>query len=177
MFRRWWLSGCIVLGCGILAAPWALADAPKIGFVDLDKALRELPEAQVGAKALNSLIAEKEKAIEQKQQQIVAAQKSLEEDFPKLNNTERQKREAQLQGMVLDLQKLRQSAQDQVNLQRNQILENIQARLVRVVSEIGKKGHYTLILNDKSVLYVSGAIDLTHQVVAAMEKPKAGGQK
>lgn len=105
MFRRWWLRGCIVLGCGILAAPWALADAPKIGFVDLDKALRELPEAQVGAKALNSLIAEKEKAIEQKQQQIVAAQKSLEEDFPKLNNAERQKREAQLQGMVLDLQK------------------------------------------------------------------------
>ena len=96
---------------------------------------------------------------------------------PKLNNADRQKREAQLQGMVMDLQKMRQTAQDQINLQRNQILESIQARLVRVVTRIGKQGHYTLILNDKSVLYVSGAIDLTQQVVAAMEKPKTGSAK
>ncbi|MEY2340642.1 OmpH family outer membrane protein [Acidithiobacillus sp. IBUN Pt1247-S3] len=175
--RHWWATWIFVLGCGVLTVPWALADTPKIGFVDLDKALRELPEAQIGAKNLNQLIAEKEKAIEQKQQQIVGAQKSLEEDFPKLNNAERQKREAQLQGMVMDLQKLRQSAQDQVNLERNQVLENIQARLVRVVTRIGKQGHYTLILNDKSVLYVNGAIDLTQQVVAAMEKPKPGAPK
>ena len=175
------MRGCgravLLLMGSLCLAPAALGDVPKIGFVDLDKALRELPEAQVGAKNLNQLIADKEKAIEQKQQQIVAAQKALEQDFPKLSNAERQKREAQLQGMVMDLQKLRQSAQDQVNLQRNQILENIQARLVRVVSKIGKQGHYTLILNDKSVLYVSGAIDLTQQVVAAMEKQKAGKAK
>ncbi len=175
--RGCWKCYIVVLFCGLLVAPWALADTPKIGFVDLDKALRELPEAQVGAKALNQLIAEKEKAIEQKQQQIVSTQKALEEDFPKLNNADRQKREAQLQGMVMDLQKMRQTAQDQINLQRNQILESIQARLVRVVTRIGKQGHYTLILNDKSVLYVSGAIDLTQQVVAAMEKPKAGSAK
>ena len=175
--RRCWVIWLLVFCCGFLTVPWALADTLKIGFVDLDKALRELPEAQVGAKNLNQLISEKEKAIEQKQQQIVSAQKSLEEDFPKLNNAERQKREAQLQGMVMELQKIRQSAQDQVNLQRNQILEKIQARLVRVVTRIGKQGHYTLILNDKSVLYVNGAIDLTQQVVAAMEKPKSGAQK
>ncbi|MCE5387165.1 MAG: OmpH family outer membrane protein [Acidithiobacillus sp.] len=155
----------------------AWAESTKIGFVDLDKALRELPEAQAGAASLNHLIASKEKEIESKQQQIVAFQNNLERDFPKLDNSQRQQREAQLQSMIAELQKLRRSAQDEINVQRNQILSNIQARLVQVVSRLGKQGHYTLILNDKSVLYVNGAIDLTQQVVAAMEKSPAAGAK
>ena len=60
-----------------------------------------------------------------------------------------------------------------MNYQRNQILKNIQDQLVKVVSRIGRAGHYTVILNDKSVLYVNGAIDITPQMVAAMANKPA----
>ncbi|MBN2680583.1 MAG: OmpH family outer membrane protein [Acidithiobacillaceae bacterium] len=160
----------LLLGLGLLLfAGIAFADPMKIGFVDLDKALRELPEAQAGAANLNKQVAAKQKAIEAKRQQIDSFQKTLEKDFPHLSNAQRQDREAQLQSMILSLQQFQQQAQDSLNYQRNQILKNIQNQLVKVVSQIGKTGHYTVILNDKSVLYVSGAIDLTGQVVAAMK--------
>ncbi|MHB1201977.1 MAG: OmpH/Skp family outer membrane protein [Acidithiobacillus sp.] len=153
----------------------AWADPPKIGFVDLDRALRELPEAQVGAATLNKQIEAKQKEIEAKRQQIDAFQKELEKDFPKLNNAQRQEREAQLQSMIISLQQFQRQAQDGLNYQRNQILKNLQDQLVKVVSNIGRAGHYTVILNDKSVLYVNGAIDITPQVVAAMTD-KANGK-
>ncbi|MHB0887182.1 OmpH/Skp family outer membrane protein [Acidithiobacillus sp.] len=163
---------------GILALLYttgAWADPLKIGFVDLDRALRELPEAQVGAATLNKQIEAKQKEIEAKRQQIDAFQKELEKDFPKLNNAQRQEREAQLQSMIISLQQFQRQAQDGLNYQRNQILKNLQDQLVKVVSNIGRAGHYTVILNDKSVLYVNGAIDITPQVVAAMTD-KANGK-
>jgi len=155
-------------------APVGLAEGIKIGFVDLDKALRELPEAQAGAANLNRQIEARQKEIEAKRQQIETFQRNLEKEFPKLSNAQRQEKEAQLQAMVMNLQKYQRKAQDEISMQRNEILEKIQNRLVRVVSQIGESGHYTIILNDKSVLYVNGAIDLTQQVVAAMEKQPAG---
>ncbi|MHB1530912.1 OmpH/Skp family outer membrane protein [Acidithiobacillus sp.] len=159
----------------LLHATGAWADPLKIGFVDLDRALRELPEAQVGAATLNKQIEAKQKEIEAKRQQIDAFQKELEKDFPKLNNAQRQEREAQLQSMIISLQQFQRQAQDGLNYQRNQILKNLQDQLVKVVSNIGRAGHYTVILNDKSVLYVNGAIDITPQVVAAMTD-KANGK-
>lgn len=172
----------LLLGLGLLLfAVMAFADPMKIGFVDLDKALRELPEAQVGAANLNKQVEAKQKEIESKRQQIDTFQKSLEKDFPHLSNAQRQDREAQLQNMILSLQQFQRQAQDSLNYQRNQILKNIQTQLVKVVSQIGRAGHYTVILNDKSVLYVSGAIDLTGQVVAAMNSTmsaaKSAGKK
>ncbi|WP_215843107.1 OmpH family outer membrane protein [Acidithiobacillus montserratensis] len=164
MMRQWFLGLLLLALAGV-----ASASPMKIGFVDLDKALRELPEAQAGAANLNKQVAAKQKAIEAKRQQIDSFQKTLEKDFPHLSNAQRQDREAQLQSMILSLQQFQQQAQDSLNYQRNQILKNIQNQLVKVVSQIGKTGHYTVILNDKSVLYVSGAIDLTGQVVAAMK--------
>ncbi len=169
--NRLWLS---VLALLLLAwTTGAMAEGIKIGFVDLDKALRELPEAQAGAASLNRQIEARQKEIEAKRQEIDNFQRSLEKDFPKLSNAQRQEREAQLQAMVMSLQKYQRKAQDEISVQRNEILEKIQNRLVHVVSQIGQAGHYTLILNDKSVLYVNGAIDLTQQVVAAMEKQPA----
>lgn len=166
----------------LLMAGMAWADPMKIGFVDLDKALRDLPEAQAGASNLKKQVEAKQKEIEAKRQQIDAFQKALEKNFPTLSNAQRQDREAQLQSMILNLQKFQRQAQDTLNYQRNQILKNIQNQLVKVVSQIGRAGHYTVILNDKSVLYVSGAIDLTSQVVAAMThvppaQPKTTGSK
>ncbi len=158
----------------LLHAAGAWADPLKIGFVDLDQALRELPEAQAGAATLNKQIEAKQKEIEAKRQQIDAFQKELEKDFPKLSNAQRQEREAQLQSMIISLQQFQRQAQDGLNYQRNQILKNLQDRLVKVVSNIGRAGHYTVILNDKSVLYVNGAIDITPQVVAAMTDKSNG---
>ncbi len=160
----------------LMMAGFASADPMKIGFVDLDKALRELPEAQAGAANLNNQVQAKQKEIESKRQQIDTFQKTLEKDFPNLTNAQRQEREAQLQSMILSLQQFQRQAQDTLNYQRNQILKNIQNQLVKVVSQIGRAGHYTVILNDKSVLYVSGAIDLTGQVVAAMNKVTAASK-
>lgn len=159
----------------LLASGVAWAAPLKIGFVDLDRALRELPEARAGAINLNKQVAAKQREIEVKRQQIGDAQKTLEKDFPHLTNAQRQEREARLQSMILNLQQFQRQAQDSLSYQRNQILKRIQDQLVKVVSRIGRAGHYTVILNDKSVLYVSGAIDLTSQVVAAMaNKPMPG---
>ena len=166
--------GVILLLTLTSVAAWA--DPPKIGFVDLDRALRELPEAQAGAASLNKQVEAKQKEMEARRQQIDAFQKTLEKDFPHLTNAQRQEREAQLQGMILNLQQFQRQAQDTLNYQRNQILKGIQDRLVKVVSRIGRAGHYTVILNDKSVLYVNGAIDITPQVVAAMENKLATGK-
>ncbi|HUX18846.1 MAG TPA: OmpH family outer membrane protein [Acidithiobacillus sp.] len=165
----------------MLTSAVAWADPLKIGFVDLDRALRELPEAQAGAISLNKQVEAKQKEIEARRQQVDTFQKTLEKDFPHLTNAQRQEREAQLQSMILNLQQFQRQAQDGLNYQRNQILKNIQDQLVKVVSRIGRAGHYTVILNDKSVLYVNGAIDITSQVVAAMaNKPvpaqSAGGK-
>ncbi len=170
----------MMLGFLLFQTAVPAAAAPmKIGFVNLDQALRELPEARAGAVSLNRLVEQKQKQIDGLRQGIVAYQKNLEKGLPVLNNAQRQAREAHLQAMVMHLQKEQQQAQDEINVERNHILENIQNQLVQVVSRIGRDGKYTLILNDKSVLYVNGAIDLTQQVVSAMERHQgrtAGGR-
>ena len=99
----------------ILTSVAAWADPLKIGFVDLDRALRELPEAQAGAASLSKQVEAKQKEMEVRRQQIDVFQKTLEKDFPHLTNAQRQEREAQLQGMILNLQQFQRQAQDGLN--------------------------------------------------------------
>lgn len=173
--RMQWLAILWLLAAGLTPA---FADTVKIGFVDLNRALRELPEARKAAAQINREVDAKQKDIDAKRRKIEAFQQALEKDFAKLTPTQRQEREAELQSMIIDLQKYQRDAQDSVNFQRNQVLKKLQDQLVQVVGTIGRAGHYTVILNDKSVLYVNGAVDVTDQVVAALkarEKNTAAG--
>jgi len=160
---------------GLIVYYRCLGRSPKNWFCRPGSGLAGIAGGAGGAATLNKQIEAKQKEIEAKRQQIDAFQKELEKDFPKLNNAQRQEREAQLQSMIISLQQFQRQAQDGLNYQRNQILKNLQDQLVKVVSNIGRAGHYTVILNDKSVLYVNGAIDITPQVVAAMTD-KANGK-
>lgn len=147
-------------------------DTVKLGYVDLDRALQQLPQAQRAAEALNRELELKQKDLDARREKVQQFQAQLEKQSPGLNEAQRREKSRQLQAMIMALQRSQREAQDELNYKRNQILKDFQDRILRAVAIIGQRGAYTLIVHDKAVLYANKAIDLTDQVVAELRSAK-----
>ncbi|MEW5790400.1 MAG: OmpH family outer membrane protein [Pseudomonadota bacterium] len=156
--------------------PSAFADI-KIGYVDLDRALQQMPQAKAAADSLNRDLEARQREIDQRREKIQQQQAELERQAATLSEAQRRERERQLQNMILNLQRMQQSAQEELNVKRNQALKELQDRLLRVVGSIGQRGGYTLIVHDKSVLYADRRIDITDQVLTELKAAELRGPR
>lgn len=164
-----------LLGFCCLLAPltaFGQPDTVKLGYVDLNRALQQLPQARQAAEALNRELESKQKNLDVQREKVRQFQAQLEKQTPDLSAIQRREKVRQLQGMIMALQRSQREAQDELNYKRNQLLKDFQDRILRAVAIIGQRGAYTLIVHDKAVLYANKAIDLTDQVVAELRSAK-----
>lgn len=167
------LGAAALLGmCGPLRA-----DNLRIAYVDLDRALQQMPQAKKAADTLNRELMVRQREIDLRREKLRQQQLDYDKNAAKLSEAQRLERERQIQAGVVALQDMQRRAQEALNLKRNQVLKDLQDRLTRVVGAIGKRGGYTVILHDKSVLYASQSIDITEQVLDALRAEALKGNK
>jgi Skp family chaperone for outer membrane proteins len=186
-----------VLGLALglaLATPFAAwAQAPqtptggaiKIAVIDTE---RILLNSQTGKKALadlKKLQEQKENEAKTKQQEIKDIQTRLNDGRNSLSQDKLAEMEKQLEDRVIALRRFQDDANRDLGKKRDEVLAQVDQRVMPVINQAGKEMGYTLIFRkfESGLIYADEAVDITGAIIqrldagaAAAAPAKQGGK-
>jgi len=165
MMNRWiqvTVTGMFLAVAGISAQ----AQEIKIGYVSLERILRDSVPAKEGSKKLESEFAGRDKELQELAARLKEAAQSFDRDAPVLTEADRVKRQRELQEMDRDLQRRQREFREDLNLRRNEEVQTLIDRAQRVVQKIAQDEKFDLILQD--AVYQSARVDITERVLKAL---------
>ena len=155
----------VLLGLLLLAAP-AMAQEFKLGFVSLDRIIKEALPAKNAQTKLEQEFSKREKDLQAQGASIKSQAEQLERDAPTLSESQRVARQKQLVELDRDFQRKRREFQEDLNARRNEELQQVFERANRVVKQVADAEKYDLILQE--AVYVNPRHDITDKVIKAL---------
>ena len=155
----------VLMGLLLLAAP-AMAQEFKLGFVSLDRIIKEAQPAKNAQAKLEQEFSKREKELVAQGADLKKKADELERDAPALSESQRATRQKQLVEMDRDFQRKRREFQEDLNSRRNEELQQVFERANKVVREVANAEKYDLILQE--AVYVNPKHDITDKVIKAL---------
>ncbi|MGO3742823.1 OmpH family outer membrane protein [Kerstersia sp.] len=159
------LSACLV--ASVMAAP-VQAQGSKVGFVNLDRILRDSSPAKAAQIKLESEFKSRDDEIQRLANTLRSEYQKLDKDGPVLSESDRVKRERNISNMDVDLQRKQREFQEDLNRRRNEEFGNIIDNTNAAIQRIAEQQNYDLIL--QNAVTVNPRVDITDQVIQAMGK-------
>jgi len=151
------------------AAPAAAAEL-KIAYVDMEKAFSTCEAGKAAKTKFTRKIEDLTRRIEAREGELTRLRDSLEKSAGGMPDESRKAKELDYGTRYRDYQRLVKDSQDDLRREDAELTNRILRNLMSVVEAVGRSGGFTLVLEKKSVLYAAQQIDITDQVVAAMNK-------
>lgn len=144
----------------------AQAQEIKIGFVNLDRVLRDASAAKAAQAKLEGEFSRREKELSDGENRLKTASDRLEKDAATLGESERLRRQRDLVEQDRDLQRKRREFQEDLNQRKNEELSSVLDRANRVVKQIFDQEKFDLIVQE--AVFASPKVDITDKVIKAM---------
>ena len=133
----------------------------KIGYVDLSKTFDEYKKTKDFDKAL-----EKEGDTKQaEREKVVDDIRKMRDALELLNEKARRSKEQDIEAKIESLQKFDQDAKAELIKERDDMVRDILEERNDVIQEYGKANGYSVILNDRVLLYGENSMNLTDEVI------------
>lgn len=153
----------------MLALP-ALAGEFRVGFVDVERILRESAPAVQASQKIEKEFAPREAAINKLAGQVRDLQDYLEKKGSGLSNSERRGKERELSNLSAELQRQQREFREDLNQRKNEELSVLLERANKVIQTIAERENYDLVLQEAA--YRNPKIDITDKVLKALAKEK-----
>lgn len=166
------VAGCILaafLGGG---SP-ALAQS-SIGFVSLERILREAPAAQRAQKKLEQEFSQRGQDLAKMAEQLKKLQGNLEKNAVTMSESERQKREREFGDINRDFQRRQREFNEDLAQRRKEEFDAVLERANRAVRQIAEAEKLDVVFQNEQVVWASTRIDITDRVIKALEDTRAG---
>ena len=166
--RRWvmmWGAGLILLmGWGVTS--WAAqAQGLKIGVVDVQQVLNQSQRGIALKQKLDQELAGRQKEFQGKEQEIVKLQTEFEKQSPVLSEQAKREKSEGLQRKIRDVRRMAEDAQRDFEKRLRETEMETTREIFLVIQEYGKDQGYSLVFERNSIVYSSGAVDLTAEIV------------
>lgn len=169
---------------GISAAVWvsaallgvggpALAQS-KVGFVSLERILREAPAAQRAQKKLEQEFSKRGQDVSKMAEQLKKVQEDMDRNSVTMSESDRQKREREFGELNRDFQRKQREFNEDLAQRRNQELSEVIQRANLAVKRIAEAENLDVVLQNEQVVWASPRIDITDKVIKALEDTRAG---
>ncbi len=174
--RRKWI---FIVGLGLFAAflsPARAAEPFKVGCVDMQRALNLCEAGQEAKKAITAEVDKVQKNLAGRQKELEKLKEDLEKRGSVMSESVRREKERDYQTKLRDLQRLQRDFEEDIRRRDREFTDRVLRDLDRIIKKIGEDGKYTLILekNQPAVIFVSGALDITDELIKiANQRPKA----
>jgi outer membrane protein len=164
---------CLVLAVllGFAGAGSAQVDS-RIGFVNLDRILRDAAPAQRAQKKIEGEFSKREQELAKLAEQLKRMQETLEKNAMTMSETDRRNRERDFGEMNREFQRKQREFREDLNQRRNEELSGILERANRVVRQIAEAEKFDVILQE--AVYASPRIDITDKVIRALDDTPPG---
>ena len=144
------------------------ADVAKIGIVDLQRIM----ESSDAGKAAQAEIKKEKDKMEQelkiKGAEIEELRKQFERKSMVMSKEKREEKEREGRIKLNDFKSLQQRYRSQLQNLEKRLVNELRKDVFTLVEEIGKKEGYLLIINNFSVIYSPGSIDITDKLIKQM---------
>ena len=164
--------------------PWTLAAAfgvvspalaqSSIGFVSLERILREAPAAQRAQKKLEQEFSQRGQELSKMSEQLKQMQGNLEKNALTMSDSERQKREREFGDVNRDFQRRQREFNEDLAQRRKEEFEGVLERANRAVKQIAETEKLDIVFQNEQVVWASTRIDITDKVIKALEDTRAG---
>lgn len=155
----------VLLGL-ILSVMPALAQEFRLGFVSLDRIIKEAVPARNAQAKLEQEFKKRENDLQAQGASIKSMAEQLEREAPTLSESQRAARQKQLVELDRDFQRKRRDFQEELNARRNEELQQVFERANRVIKQVAEAEKYDLILQE--AVYVQPRHDITDKVIKAL---------
>ncbi|MBN2054029.1 OmpH family outer membrane protein [bacterium] len=165
----------IALGVLLLLAGAAAAADMKIAYVDAERIFAESEPGKAGMKTLNGYEAELTKALDAKNQEIKDLEKTLQQQAFTLSPSARSDREEELRRAKIDLKRMAEDADRDLNGKQKEFLEKIDREVMVIIQQMGKELGYSMIFSKlgAALLYADPTSDITDEVIRRYNESKS----
>ncbi|HZR83070.1 MAG TPA: OmpH family outer membrane protein [Candidatus Binatia bacterium] len=153
----------------LLSVPVAVQAAePKIGVVDLQRALNESDAGKKAKVDFKARVDKLEGQLKGQKEELDRLKEELERKAVVMRDDERRKLSTDFEKKRLDLKSKFEEAQGELQRKDQELTGQIIEGLTQVIKQIAENENYTLVLETSSsgVLYHANSIDLTEQVLS-----------
>lgn len=164
------LLSCSALCFAMSVPAQVLADATKIGVIDMRKVVATSKESKTMMEKL-------QQEFKPREEKMINAEKALKEKSEKLHrnaavmgDAEKSKLEKDIISGQRDLQRLQEEFREDASARHQEEMQKLMEKAKKVATDIAAKEKYDIIMYQDANLYVSSQIDITDQVVKALNQ-------
>jgi outer membrane protein len=166
------LARCVLATLSGLAGP-VLAQT-SIGFVSLDRIMREAPAAQQAQKNLEKEFSGRAQELSRMGEQLKKMQETLEKNAVTMTDSERQKREREFSDVSRDFQRKQREFNEDLSVKRKAEFERVIERANLAVRQIAEAEKLDVVFQNEQVVWASNRIDITDKVIKALGDTRSG---
>jgi len=144
----------------------------KVGYVDVRKVFDSCTQTKEATNSLKKEIELRQAALAKEEEEITGMQKELKEKEIILSESEKQKRQKQIEERIVSIQKTAQLVQQELSSKEKELTETIIGLIQLSIKETAKEDGFNLILEKDSVLYCEDVVDLTDKIIKKINDQK-----
>ena len=148
-----------------VAARSAYAQAMKIGYVDVQRAVQEVEEGKAARSRLQAELQQKRSDLDKKRADLEKMKTDYDKQAPVLSDDAKRQRQEQLQKAFVEAQTAAGQMQEELSGKEQEAMQSISKRLLQVVAEVSDRESFTFVLDKAALLYAPAASDVTNEVV------------
>jgi outer membrane protein len=169
------LIGVVVCTCSLSPVLCLAAGAEefKIGYVNLGKVFDGYQRTRASDSTLEKKGKQKEAELEGRMNELKKLRQSLE----LLNDEARETKMREAEEKAEELQRFRTSTARDLRRERDKIAKSILQEIQQGVEQYAKANGFSLIVDERSLLFGQPTYDLTDEILASLNKPGAAAQQ
>ena len=139
----------------------------KIGFVEIQKILKSAPQTIAANKKLEKEFTKRTAKLKKTVKKINAKEKQLKKDGMTMSESDRNKKQKEIQGLKIDAQRTEREVREDIDLRRREEIAKVQKQVNIAVEKVAKEQNYDLVLY-QGVAYAGKKVDITDIVIKAL---------
>ncbi len=158
----------LVVFCLISAAPLMYAAETKMGYVDLAHVFDNYNKTKEQDKTLE----QQSKQKKEERQRLVNQIRKMKDEIDILSKDAKEKKQNEVDEKIRQLQEYDQQTKVSLGQQRDKMLREILKEIEGVIEKYAKDNGYTMILNNRVLLYGQKQDDLTDEILKILNTKK-----
>lgn len=141
----------------------------KIGYVQVDKILKEAPQTKATGEKLEKEFGPRSKVLDALAEKIKSKEAALDKEAMTITETSRRNKERDIQNLKTEIQRKGRELREDINLRKNEELSKLQDRVNKAVKTVAEADGYDLVVYG-GVAYANAKIDITDKVLKSLSK-------
>lgn len=138
----------------------------KVGYIDVSKIFDQYEKTKESDKVLEAELNKRQG----ERDKLLNEVKRMRDELELLSEDAKKKKQGAIDEKVKDLDEFDRKAKDELKKERDVLMRDILKEIDDVIADYAKTNGYTLIFNDRVLLYGNETMDLTDEIIKILNK-------